>query len=514
MAQFVQDPPDAEALRPTAPRSSVAPMDEAWYLTAPSVAYRIIIRHFYERHAAHHYHLSPEQVLAHIRERLPDYREEALRADLGELVRRRNLDEDLEMGLAGAKTVDDFRRRNSMFAITPLTAEIEALRVRWENQGRQIGELDGAAVARLWELLTELLEAIALPPGDPDRPERVRQQWEDLWNRFDAMSTAANVYIGNMRRQEREQLTSLEAFMAYKAVLVHYLTRFVEGLADLRAPFARRLGVLPSDDLVETLVAGAASGSRVFEDRAHLRRQYAQQVTALADWFAPQGDAEMLLQHARGAIERVTRAARRLADTRAGTVSRAQELLALAQAFSACADVRQAERLAAATFGLSTPRHWERDLVDIVSEDPDHHAWAAIPAEIPVQRRRTQSPRRAESAVEIASAQARREVLRERSRVRERETAALIDRWFAGGPLNLGDLGELRPDERDHLLTWVNDCLINGGQARTDSGAMLAILNPAERARIWLRAADGELLVPDYRLARVEEGEARGAAGA
>lgn len=481
-------------------------MDEAWYLTAPSVAYRLILRHFYQRHEAHHYHLSPEEVFEHVRGHLPEYREDQVRVDLAELVRRRNLDEDLELGLANARTVEDFRRRNSMYAITPLTVELEDLRVRWENQGRQIGELDGAAIGRLWELLAEVLNALSLPPDHPDRLEQVRQHWEDLYGRFEPMSRAANAYIANMRRQEREQLLDLEAFQVYKSTLVHYLTRFIEGLAEFRHLFRQRLFTLPVDDLTSTLVAAAVATSKAFEDRDHVLRQYRQQVASLVDWFAPHGDAEMLQGHATRAIEQVSRAARRLAETRVDAVSRGQELLALARTFSRCADVRQAERVAAAAFGLGTPRHWELVLPDYASEDPGNHVWAAAPVEIPLQRRRTQSPRQVETVTEAAAAQARRQAIRDRSRREELEVAALLQRWFAAGPRHLGDLGPLAPGERDHLLAWLNDCLVHAGQTRTEGGWVLRIDNPRERAHVWLRAPDGDVLVPNYRLSRLREG--------
>ncbi len=489
---------------PRVPRSSTAAMDEAWYLTAPSEQYRVIVRYCYDQHLAHHYHLSPEQILTHLRQTYsPGYDEDALRGDLAELVRRRNLDEDLELGLANAKTVDDFRRRNSMYAITPLTAELEDLRVRWENHGRQVGELDGAAIGRLWELLAGLISALDLPDRDPDRPEQVRQRWEDLYSRFEPMSRDANAYISNMRRQEREQLSDLDAFLVYKGTLVHYLTRFIEGLAEYRGRFWTRLARLPVEDAVSTLSAAALSGSKAFEDADHVRRQYAEQVRALVDWFAPHGDAEVLQGHATRAIEQVSRAALRLAESRVGAVSRSQELLALAEAFSRCADVRQAERLAGAVFGLGTPRHWELIGPEYLSEDPGTHTWQAPPTEFPLRRRRAQAPRRAESAVELAAADARRLRIRERSRERELEVSALIRLWFGSGPRTLEELGaagDLDPRERDLLLEWVNDCLVHGGQARTDAGLTLVIENAGERRYVWVRAADGAVLAPNYRL--------------
>lgn len=497
-------------MRPIRHRLITEAVDEVRYLAANTNTnrYRLIMRFFYDQHRLHHYALAPGQVLAHMRTVLPDYREDDCQQDLEALVRWGNLDPDWELGLAGVRTIEDFKRRNVVYAATPDAIAIEELMVQLESRGEQVGELDSSAMGRLWELLGRLDQALALPVSNPGRGEQVRQAWDELWLRFAQVADSSNNYMGDMRRQERERLLDLDAFQIYKEALVNYLTRFVEGLAAYRDRIRRRVEAWDSGGIATTAADAAVASTRTFESREHVLRQYRDQVTAFADWFAPGGSADKLRLYASHAIERVVRSARRLSESRQGAVSRAHDLLALADRFFACQTSTQAERLAAVAFGLTHPRHWQFEVPEQASDQPERPAWEGQPLDTVIRQRRTNLPRRTDPGGSMAELEQKKAALRALDRQRQLEAAALVDRLFAGGALVLGEAEGLEAAERDLVIGWVYECLANmpGCTTRTPDGSTLLVSNPDERRYVWLEAPDGRVLVPNYKLHRQKEG--------
>lgn len=497
-------------MRPARQRLITAPVDEVRYLAAGTNTsrYRLIMRHFYEQHRLHHYALAPSQVLAHMRTVLPDYSEDECQQDLDVLVGWSNLAPDWELGLAGVRTIDDFKRRNVLYSATPDAIAIEELMVRLENQGEQVGELDSSAMGRIWELLDRFEQTAALPPSDPARMERIRPAWEDLWSRFSQMADSSNKYMGDMRRQERERLLDLNAFQIYKAALIGLLTRFADGLAAYREPIRRRAEAWDAEALTHTMTDSALASTRSFERREHLLQEYRDQIAAFASWFAPGGSADTLRLYASHAIERVARTARRLSESRRGAVSRAQDLLTVADRFFACRSLAQSERLAALAFGLTLPRHWQYEVPEQAADQPERSAWEAQPLETVIRQRRLHGARRQDLGTSIADLEQRKAALRARDRHRQAEAAALVSRLFAKGALVMGEAEGLSPTERDLVLGWVYECLANmpACSTRSQDGSTLQIANSDETRYVWLEAPDGRVLVPNYRLERQTEG--------
>lgn len=483
-------------------------MREARYLTAGSatVRYRMIMRLFFEQHRRHQYTLTPDQVRTHIQSRLPDYSEEACRQDLTALAGWGNLEPDWELGLAGVRTIEDFRRRNVVYAATPDAIAIEQLLWELERRGEQVGELDGSAIHRLWERFTALESALESDLNRSDG-ERLRQVWDDLWPRFAALADAANDYMGDMRRQERERLLDLKAFQIYKEGLITYLTGFMEALAAHRDRFREGTRLWNEARIAGRLAEAALASTRQFERGDVLLEEYTHQVEAFIRWFAPGGSADQLHGFASHAIERVLRSARRLSESHHGALSRAQDLLALADRFHGLRhDLAGTERLAALAFGLATPRLWQYELPEQPSESADRSPWLSLPLDIPIRQRRSYTQRQVDPGAveEIALKKA---VLRQRDRERREAAAAVIDQLFAGGALALADAPELTPGERDMLLAWLHECLANGPtySARAEDGSLLRLREPNVKTHVWLSASDGRMLVPAYTIERQRE---------
>ena len=87
--------------------------------------------------------------------------------------------------------------------------------------------------------------------------------------------------------------------------------------------------------------------------------------------------------------------------------------------------------------------------------------------------------------------------------MRRRSERKRFARLFAAPLLDIGTLTRLTVEERTILLAVIDGCLSNPNrQYRTPDGSILVLLNPDEPTYTLLRASDGVLLLPRYRLQR------------
>lgn len=486
-------------------RTSIDVIDEVRYLAATTNTqrYRLIMRFFYEQHRLHVYALTPEQVQSHIATIITEYGEAECHQDLEVLVGWDNLSQDWELGLASVRTIEDFRRRNVLYSATPDALAIEELMVRLETQREQVGQLDGTAIGRLLDDVRRFDEAIAMPVSQASRVDQLKQAWDDVWRRFAQLADDANNYMSDMRSQERERLLDLAAFQVYKDALINYLSQFIDGLVSAQPTLHESARRWEAPDLAEVLANAAKAGPRSFESLTLLIDEYQAQIRAVQAWFRPGGSADQLRAFASRAVERISLAARRLSDARRGLASRAQDLLALADLFSACDD-QAADRVAGLVFGFAQPRQWEHDMPDTVADQPGQSAWESTPVNVPIRQRRSNMPRPADAGRLLADQERRKAELRAEARRAEQAAIELLARLFGAGEVRLGALAGIDPAEAEYLLGLVYDC-ISAAPAyavQAADGSLLKLLNPQETSYIWLDAVGGRMLVPNYRLVR------------
>ena len=72
--------------------------------------------------------------------------------------------------------------------------------------------------------------------------------------------------------------------------------------------------------------------------------------------------------------------------------------------------------------------------------------------------------------------------------------------------LDIGTFEIITPEDRAILTEVIDGCLGDTyNQYRVPDGSMVVLLNPEETSYTMLRSIDGILLMPRYRLQRVEE---------
>lgn len=425
---------------------------EASYLTAENASrYRPIMRHFYEQHGLHRYWLTQAEVLEFVRAHVDkSYTEEQAEHDLRQLVEWQNLSS--EQDRSRVRTVDEWLRRRLQYQITPYGIAFERLLVELEQVHGSGGSLDPTNLDSLWQRLTELTQALEqVDPASQEYLQRVRRLWLDAHNYFDTAGADAADYLAALHRARPDDMNEVSAFLAFKDVLLQYLSSFLGSLMDyadkVQALLAQWDDRKLPDLLVRLLVLHdthyTANPDGTAPEEAVVRAHYRQQVKALQDWFRRRGGVDMLRHTTAGAIETVVRQSQRFMERNGYGLSRRRELEDLARCFAACRTADQAGALAGLVFGLGTPRHLLGSLE--AHQMPERSSvWAGAPKEIPLSRVKGGRQARARSApIRDVSAEQQEVLIHELER--RRQEAALWDRLFATGEVNLGFIATLSP---------------------------------------------------------------------
>jgi uncharacterized protein (TIGR02677 family) len=486
---------------------------EASYLTAENAArYRPIMRHFYQQHGLHRFFLTLEEVRDFVRIHVdPTYSDDLAEQDLSQLVEWGNLRAEQDRGRV--RTVDEWLRRRLRYQITPYGIAFERLLSELEEAIGSGGSLDPTNLDSLWHRLTELNAAMeVLDPENQEYLQRVRRLWLDAYTYFDRIGKDASDYLSAMHRSRPDDLNEVEKFLGFKDVLVQYLSSFLNSLADYAEKIQALLVSWQSKEFLARLVTLLVLHDTRYvvdpdgnlPDGAVTRAHYQQQIDALADWFRRGGGADGLRRTTADAIEMVVRHTQRLMERRRFGMSRRRELEELARCFAACRELDQAERLAGLVFGLASPRHLQGSLEAHAMADRQS-VWVSPPMEIPLGRIKRGRQAKAKSAPMrdvIAEQQA---VLIEEMERRQQE-AALWDRLFSLGDVNLGELTVDDPALRGRLLELVGRCLASPDQtALASDGSYIRLLPPSTRQVGELVSPDGVLYMPRFILRRERE---------
>ncbi len=503
---------------------------EASYLTAENVArYRPVMRYFYEQHEAHRYWFHVEAVWRFVHDELDDrYTTEMCEADLSSLVDWGNLTAEQDRH---GRSIEEFKKRRLRYQITDYGVAFERLLVQLEQAHGQGGSLDPT----FWDALLEHLEALG-QTLDQDRPEadRVARHWREAHQAFNRLGQDANDFLARLRDARPEDPSQIEGFLAYKQILIEYLSRFATSLntqaerirAGLRA-WGEGATPAPdgtSDDRRESRDQTPAADRRparlvelltelemakplpdgTLPERDAVRRHFRDQWLNLWTWFFSESGLDALRRVTTEAIESVVRQTQRLMDRRQTGYSRRRELEVVARAFGRCRrqnDLDQANRLAAWLFGCAASLHLLGGQHQFLA-DPRLPPWQQ-PVEplslTPISRRSSQ---RAGAEPVPDRREQERALLLAKQAERQRE-ANLWDALFAGNRVDLGSLELADSVVRGKLLLVLSRCLASPDRrAAAPDGSIIRLQNPAERRRGTLQAPDGTLHLPRFVLER------------
>jgi len=510
-------------------------VDEARYLTAENAnRYRPIMRYFYEQHMGHQYTLSGDDVLQHMRVMIDSsYTEDQCEQDLRQLAEWGNL--IAEQDRSRARTVEEFLRRKLRYQITPYGIAFERLLRELEEARGSGGSLDVGLLELLYANLVELGDLLngrgapqtanheASGEGDRNhhRPEvnragfpestlrRIWNLWSQAFDSFDKVGRQASDYLGALNRSRHEDFADVEAFLAYKDVLLQYLNSFVTGLFDfgdrIRAILTSwtrhrvEKALLSALISYETRYVPGSDGRLPSEPavRDHRRREWLK----LHRWFEPRGGLEALRRTTTATIERVVRQSQRLMQRRSG-LSRRRELEQLAIAFAHCSSLDEAHRLAGAALGCITPRHIMGS-AEVFMLEPAGSVWREETQDVDLQPVRRGGARRRSRSTPVPRDDGQRQAVLQQEFARRQAETAVWDALFAAGEVNLGRLKVEDPALRARLLHVLARCLASPDRKTVaPDGSQISLHLPQTAQPGELQGPDGTLALPQFILKR------------
>lgn len=494
------------------------------------------MRFFYESHMSHQYALSLAAVQQHVQSHIdPTYSEVQCEQDLKQLVAWGNLRS--EQDRSRARTVEEFLRRQDIYYINPYGVAFERMLKELEAARGSGGSLDPTLLDELLDALEQLAallgeandrvaraagngtlradhrHAAAKVPFDPAvlaeaSLAKINRTWQRGYEAFDRLGRQASDYLSTLHRSQDDELTDLDAFLAYKDILLQYLETFVTGLFDQGERIKSLIGRLQPSGFPERLPGALAYYEQRYTPTAdgrireldELRPRYRHEWGDVARWFQATGGYETLRRQTLATISAVARRSQRLMDRRTG-MSRRRELERLAVAF-ADLELADAHRLAGLAFAAMTPLHLQGSAEGfMMSESGSVWTQEALEVGLKPVRRGGGGARARSAPVADRRAEQRRALTLELER-RQAE-AARWDALFAGGRLQLGDLRLSDPELRRQLLHVLARCLATpDGRTVIGDGSTITLEWPTSTEPGLLSAPDGTLALPRFVLHR------------
>jgi len=470
--------------------------------------YRAVMQAFVEAKERFALHLRPAEVRAAL---LRHGREDALEeveAALRQLVEWGNLDASADT--ADVATVEDFYRERLLFQLSRRGEAAERALAFFEEQVRQPGELQTAALGDIRELLREL-EALGV---DPDAGKAARVL-EDLFRRFEELTAKAQQFLSGLQRSIDLHGSDEDVLLGYKEQLIEYLQRFVDELIVAGLEIAQSIERLDSTGMDAALSAAArrAVVDRLDREEAEreARERFAARWVGLGRWFRGEAgrpsQAQVLRARTRAAIPALLTAIESLHDRRVRRSDRHADWRALARWFAEAPSDEDAHRLYRVAFAMSPARHLRTNAeslerMDGAMQDP-RVSWLDTPALRITPRLRAKGrysrPGRERRVQRNPQARARlAELAREEARQLEAARAQLVR-----GRLRLGELGPLEDGAFDLFLDLLAQALAAQPHPRSPvevgsaDGALVVRLEPIEGSTATIETSRGALTGPD-----------------
>lgn len=441
-------------------------VDEVRYLVADNAAlYRPIVRLFQQRYESGETGwLWPGEVAAFVRAQHPHhpaYSDEECEAHLKQLEAWGVLTSEHDVNQA--RTIEEFVRAARRYQISETARIIEEMLIRLARGDGARGSLDTTRLTRLRDALFGLGRILA--ELDPARaPHDALRQVEGLWNAADdarrELREQAMRYMRELEHDRMPTAADIVVFLQYKRMLRDYLDEFALGLKD----FVERTRDLFDDwaaaGLDTRLAAALARNERErkgdLRPDEEVRAVFEGQIRALRGFSARGGDAEILHARTTARVRGLVEQIERVVTERRNALNRARDLRLLAQAFRRAETDDDAHRIAAAAFGLGTPRHMRAFNAGAAAElDPDASVWLQPPWDVELRPRQSQLPRRdahggpqppeGGAARARAGAKARRGAVLGQRLPRRRAGAGRAHAALRGGPLARGAAGARLP---------------------------------------------------------------------
>ncbi|KKM11096.1 hypothetical protein SY88_10200 [Clostridiales bacterium PH28_bin88] len=478
-------------------------MPEANYLIGHQDGpyYRLLVRCFYERHRAHANYVRSDELLAFVRQYMP-YEEADCRRHL-EMMERWGLI-TLLPEQSKPTNLMELRQKPRVYQAERIALRLEALRVELE-EGEKAAALDPAALDLLVERVKELLawvEQGGLFRQESEAAHQTYRLWSAAYDAFTNFSRRVEEYLSDLPRHRPREVLDYTSFMNYRDLITRYLSDYARRLFDRREQLRVLLHPLaPHAELIAVTLASVeveqvrADGSR--PEFGRQKERYLRAVRGLIDYFAEEGDVDVLLERAQTWVAEITRHARRLSEQHLGGSVREQTLLDMACRFADAPSLAHAEALSQVVFAATLPLNW-RGEAPPPEEVP---AWQSEPVTVTLHsvKRGSRQRQRPEATADRSSLALQR--MLSAAMERERDARKLAELFGPEGVVDLGNLAVQEPAQRQVLLHLLYKALSQQGRAGVGyKNWSVSVSIPDDAGLGQLQGPDGWTVLPHVRL--------------
>jgi uncharacterized protein (TIGR02677 family) len=490
--------------------------------------YRVIMRFFLQCHRdLYRYQLTAQEVRDTVRSTFdPEYTLEQCQNDLKALRDWGNITNIYDS--SRATSIASFLSPALLYQATPEGIAIETFLDEQARASMGKGALRQGDLPRLWSSLQQLDEWLQLPPAELTSIHRreIAEEWQRAFEIWNTMAREAAQYLANMINAAHHGRPDLESYQIYKAAVVAY----VHGFAQALTQYSRHVRELLADwsvagktgRLIEIVAEHLDPPTPNMENRRTQEERTAEadnQLEALTQWFAVGRNADSFRRNALAEVDKVVRRATALASAARPSANYAANLNSLAHQLLLAKDGEAAQQLFSVAFASTLPIHLPESLAGTpgATHKPDEQSTWQEPATVRLRLRPVSRSNRGEPPLEDPIID-NRTIVRNLVAQHEAKLQERLQRFaylFRNTLLDIGTFEVITPEDRAILNEVIDGCLGDTyHQYRVPDGSMVVLLNPEETSYTLLRSIDGILLLPRYRLQRVEEELENGTNGA
>lgn len=479
--------------------------------------YRVIMRFFLHCHRElYRYQLTAQEIRNAVRASFDsEYTLEQCQNDLVALKEWGNVTTLYDS--SRATSIASFLSPSLLYQASPEAMAIETFLEEQTRMSAGKGALRQGDLPRLWALLQTLDEMLRLSVSalTAAQGRELAEEWQRAFEIWNTMAREAAQYLANMI-QARQGRPDLEAYQLYKAAVVAYVHGFAQALTLFSRRIRELLATWEEMGKITTLVTIVAQyldpPTATVESRPtqeELLQDARHQIEAVQHWFAVGNNADTFRRNALNEVDKVVRQASVLASSARPNANYATSLDRLAHLLFAARDGDTAQQLFTAAFAHALPLHLSESLVGSPSAayEPEQRSGWQEPPTVSLHLRPVSRAFRGDPSVEdpmMDNRAAIRAMLQEQEE-RLKEQRERFARLFSTPLLDIGTRATLSIEERAMLTAVIDGCLSNSShQYHAPDGSTIVLLNPREHIYTFLRASDGMLIMPRYRLQRVD----------
>jgi uncharacterized protein (TIGR02677 family) len=486
--------------------------------------YRVIMRTFLQRHRElYRYQLTAQEIRDSVRDAFdPEYTLEQCQSDLAALKEWGNVTTIYDS--SRATSIASFLSPALLYQATPEAIAIETFLEAQTSANAAKGALRQGDLPRLWQamlMIDERLEQLpgAIPAGDLSsvQTREIAEEWQRAFEVWNTMAREAAQYLANMINAAQQARPDLEAYQIYKAAVVAYVHGFAQALTQYSRRIREQLTAWARSGKLERLIEIVAlhfdppvATNEQQRSPEEILQDASNQLEAVMNWFAEGKNADSFRRNALSEVDKVVRRASALAASARPNANYATHLNELALQLLQARNGETAQQLFSLAFANLLPIHLPESLAGSPSaayEPEQVNEWQEPPAVTmylrPISRGFRGDPPMEDPVIDNRTIIHELIVQHENKQKEQRER---FTRLFASGILDIGTLRSISAEDRTLLMEIIDACLSHSShQYQALDGSIIVLLNPREYDYIFLRASDGTLLLPRYRLQRLEQ---------